>query len=159
VKATLRPLRPHRPSRQRWFARSRACGAFLFEALVAILVFSIGAAGLFALLGTALRESGNAHWRSEAFNVAATTLSQMAAEDPATLGDRYDARTSGPGFRQLLASAVRLPGVTASTNAPLVSIGTGPSGGSRRVAVTVFWQSQTDSSPRRQSVTGAVSQP
>jgi type IV pilus assembly protein PilV len=150
---------PVGPARRRGPARSRACGAFLFEALIAILVFSIGAAGLFALLGTALRESGNAHWRSEAFNVAATTLSQMTAEDPATLDERYDALTSGPGFRQLLAAAARLPGVTASTNAPLVSIGPGSSGGSRRVAVTVFWQAQADSSPRHQSVTGAVSQP
>lgn len=147
------------PEPARLPAGRRQRGAFLLEALIAILIYSIGVAGLFALLGNALRQSGNANWRGEAFNVAAMTLSRMSAEDPGTLADRYDARTTGPGFRQLLALATRLPGVTASTNSPLVSVEPGPSGGSRRVTVTVFWQSPSDSSSHRQTVTGVVSPP
>lgn len=147
------------PERARLPLRPRPAGAFLFEALLAILVFSIGAAGLFGLLGNALRQSGNAHWRGEAFNVASSTLSRMSAEDPATLAERYDMAMAGPGFRMLLASASRLPGVTASTNSPVVSIEPGPSVGSRRVAVSVFWQLPGDPTPHRQSVASIVSPP
>ncbi len=130
-------------------------GMLLLEALLALVVFSLGTLGLLALLANALRESGSAYWRSEAFDVASATLSGMWAQDPATLAPRFDAATEGPGYRALLAAAMRLPGVTARVNAPLVVIDDSASE-SRRVSVTVYWQMPTDQNAHQASVTASL---
>ena len=120
--------------------RTTSCGAFLIEALVAVLVFSVAAAGVFSLLANGLRASDNARSRTEASDVAAATLARMSTEDIVTLADRYDALGGGSGFRTLLASARRLPGVTDTANVPVVTFAPGPSARSQRVSVTVYWQ-------------------
>ena len=118
--------------------RRRASGAFLLEALVAIIVFAVGTLGLLELIAGAARESGNARWRDEASTLAASTLSRMWTDDPATLDAHYDA-TNGAGYRALRAAAERLPGVGSGVNAPLVAVDTSIPG-RWRVAITVFWQ-------------------
>jgi type IV pilus assembly protein PilV len=128
----------HASSAFRIARRRRASGAFLLEALVAIVVFAVGTLGLLELIAGAARESGNARWRDEAFTLAASTLSQMWTDDPATLDVRYDA-TNGAGYRALRAAAERLPGVGSGVNAPLVAVDTSIPG-RWRVAITVFWQ-------------------
>ena len=67
----------HSASSARLIARRRVSGAFLLEALVAIVVFAVGTLGLLELIAGAARESGNARWRAEAFTLAASTLSRM----------------------------------------------------------------------------------
>jgi type IV pilus assembly protein PilV len=116
----------------------RATGAFLLEALVAIVVFAVGTLGLLELIAGAAHESGNARWRHEAFTLAASAVSRMWAEDAATLDIRYD-MTNGAGYRALHAAAGRLPGVGSVINAPLVAVD-GSIPGRWQVAVTVFWQ-------------------
>lgn len=118
--------------------RRRASGAFLLEALIAIVVFAVGTLGLLELITGAARESGNARWRDEAFTLAASTLSRMWTDDPAALDARYDA-TNGAGYRTLNAAAERLPGVGSGVNAPLVVLDSSTPG-RWRVAITVFWQ-------------------
>jgi type IV pilus assembly protein PilV len=119
-------------------------GMFLLEALVALVVFSLAMLGLAGVLGHALRESGSARWRGEAFELASSTLGRMWVEDAATLASRYDARADGAAYRALLAAALRLPGVTSDQNAPVVTI-TDEALGRRRVRVTVYWQLPGDS--------------
>ncbi len=133
----------------------RAQGLFLLEALVALLVFAIGTVGLLGVIANALRESGNARWRTEAFGLASSTLSSMWAEDPEAIAARYDATTSGAGYRTLLAAAMRLPGVRALANAPVVTI-EDAGGDRRRVSVTVYWQLPTEGAAHRASVVGVV---
>ena len=136
-------------------AASKSRGLFLLEALLALVVFSFGMLGLLGLLAHALRDSGSAHWRGEAFDVASATLSQMWAEDPAALATRYDGAAPGPGYRALLAAAMRLPGVSAQSNAPIVTF-VDTSTESRRVAVTVYWQLSTDANAHHASVAGVL---
>lgn len=130
-------------------------GMFLLEALLALVVFSVGLLGLLGLVAAALRESGSARWRGEAFDVASATLSRMWAEDPSALASSYDGATDGPGYRALLDAAMRLPGVSAGVNAPLVTIEDAATG-SRRVLVTVFWQLPAERSAHHASVTGVL---
>ena len=133
-------------------------GAFLLEALVALIVFSIAAVGLLGVMTNALRASGIAQWRSEAFDIAASTLSRMWAEDPAALATRYDPAASGSGYRALLAAAMRLPGVSTVANSPLVTIDDSASG-SRRISVTVYWQMPAETGPHRASVSAVLPRP
>jgi type IV pilus assembly protein PilV len=129
-------------------------GTFLLEALVALVVLSLASAGLLGIVAHALRESGNAHWRAEAFDLAASTFARMATEDAALLDARY-ATSAGAGYRALLASATRLPGVTADTNAPQVTIDATASG-ARRIAISVRWQLPNEPAAHRASVAGVI---
>lgn len=130
-------------------------GVFLLEALLALVVFSLSILGLLGLLVHALRDSGSAHWRSEAFDVASAALSRMWAEDPAALAARYDGTADGPGYRALLAAAMRLPGVSAVSNAPLVTVDEAASA-TRRVSVTVYWQLPAERNAHHASVAGVL---
>ena len=87
--------------------RHRVAGTFLLEALLALVVFSVGTLGILELIAGAQRESGNARWRSEAAALAASALARMWAEHPATLESRYGT-SDGAGYRALRAAAQRL---------------------------------------------------
>ena len=137
--------------------RRRAAGTFLLEALVAILVFAVGTLGLPELIAGAAHESGNARWRAEAFTLAASALSGMWTDDPATLDARYDP-ASGGGYRALHAAAERLPGVGRALNAPLVTVD-GSIPGRWQVAVTVFWQQPGERRPHRAVAAGMLPRP
>ena len=130
-------------------------GAFLIEALVAVLVVSIAIAGLFTLIANLVRASGDAMLRAEAAEIAAALVARMAAENPASLADRY-ATPDSAGFAALAAAAQRLPGVTRTANAPTVSVADGPSIGTRRVVVGVQWQAPTAAAPHRATMTTVV---
>lgn len=130
-------------------------GAFLIEALVAILVVSIAITGLFTLMASLVRASSDALLRAEAAEIAAGFVARMAAENAASLADRY-ATPDSAGFAALAAAAQRLPGVTRTANLPTVSVADGPSIGTRRVAVGVQWQAPTAPAPHRASMTAVV---
>lgn len=129
-------------------------GTFLLEALVALVVLSLASAGLLGIVAHALRESGNARWRAEAFDLAASTFARMAADDVSQLDARY-ASTTGAGYRALLAAAARLPGVSAEKNAPEVAIDATAHGG-RRIAIRVRWQLPTEDDAHRASIGGLI---
>jgi type IV pilus assembly protein PilV len=121
---------------------NHARGTFLLEALVAIVIFSLALLGLAAATAGALRQAGAAQWRGEAVDAGASTLARMSVEHPATLAARYDAAAEGDGYRMLLSRALRLPGVSASSNRPDVVIV--DDADYRRILVTLFWQPPGD---------------
>lgn len=132
-------------------------GAFLLEALVALVVFSLGMLGVLGIVAEALRRDGSAQWRSEATDLAATALSRMWAEDSAALASRYDPVAPGPGYRAVLAQATRLPGVSALVNAPRITIDDGAD--CRRVSVIVYWQAPTERYAHQASMSGTLPRP
>lgn len=134
----------------------RQGGIVLLEALISILVLSFATLGILGLASRALRDAGDAHWRSEAASLAASTLARMWTEDPATLADRYDSAFGGAGFLDVVAAASKLPGVTSTTNAPVVAVVSGASGTSPRVTVTVYWQPPGAALPHRYAVEQVV---
>lgn len=142
---------PNRSGRVR-----RHGGVVVLEALIAILVLSFATLGILGLASRALRDAGDAHWRSEAASLAASALARMWTEDPATLVGRYDSASGGAGFREVVAAASKLPGVTSTTNAPVVTVASGASGASARVTVTLFWQPPGDALPHRYAIEQVV---
>lgn len=133
----------------------RSQGAFLLEALVAIVVFSLALLGVAAAVAASLRHAGDAHWRSEAVDLGAATLARMSLEDPALLVSRYDA--GGNGYRALLAQAARLPGVSAFANVPAVTIDDDAE--RRRILVTLYWQPPGDARIHHAQVAAALPRP
>ena len=145
---------PRRPSSRRSRA-VRAHGAFLIEALLAILVVSIATTGVFTLIAGLVRASGDSLLRAEAAEIAASAVARMAAENPATLTTRYDAPDSA-GFAAIHAAAQHLPGVTFLANLPTVLVTDGPSAGTHRVTVSLTWQSPTATTPHHTSMSTVV---
>lgn len=150
----MTPSIARRPGRTR--RRQATCGIVLLEALIAVLVLSLGALGIAGLAARALRDAGNAHWRGEAASLATSTLARMWTEDPSTLAARYDSSAGGAGFRDVVAAASRLPGVSATRNVPVVAVREDDVGPSPRVTITLFWQTPDDATAHRYAIEQVV---
>ena len=131
-------------------------GAFLLEALVALLIFSFGLLAMAGLQARAVRHFNEAQYRQEAVGLVHATLATMRAIDPTSIDARFDASTDGEGWRTLMAGAKRLPGVSDGINSPSLTIVDGPSGGSRRISLSVFWQAGGNSTPHAYEATAVV---
>lgn len=131
-------------------------GGFLLEALVGILIFTLGVLGLVALQARAVSYSSDAMFRGEAAYLANAHISKMWAHARGTLTPRFD--TAGQpefdAFQQELFA--RLPGASDAALAPnpvvtvvqpppgtgMVDPGTGITLGANSTLVTVLvrWQ-------------------
>jgi hypothetical protein len=104
-------------------------GGFLLEALVGILIFTLGVLGLFALQARAIGYSSDVQYRGEAAYLANAYLSKMWAMPRATLTALFD----DPGEAEYDAFALtiqqRLPGAALIVPNPVVTITQPPAGG------------------------------
>lgn len=138
-----------RPSRQQ--------GSMLLEALIAILVFSMGILAIVGLQATSVKLSTDAKFRSEASLLGNQLIGEMWASDrtPATLQTNFQGGqgTNGPQYLAWRASVLNaqtgLPGSVA--NPPTVQIVTVPPilpaiSTSSLVTITIFWQAPGETS-------------
>jgi type IV pilus assembly protein PilV len=120
-------------------------GVALLEALVGILIFSIGILALMALQAQSIRNTVEAKYRNEAAYLANQVIGQMWV-DRANLA-AYD--TGGGASANMTAwrtqVAIALPRVVAGgANSPTIVVA------GNQVTVTVFWQLPGSDSPLRQ---------
>ena len=107
-------------------------GVMLLEALIGILIFSIGVLALVAMQAVAISQTTDAKYRSEAAfladrvigNIWATRASNVPAIAAAWIAEIDGTSPAGPP---------RLPNVTGA-NAPTVVVA------GNQITVTVFWQ-------------------
>jgi type IV pilus assembly protein PilV len=123
----------------------RQHGVALLEALVGILIFSIGILAIMALQAEAIRNTVEAKYRNEAAYLANQIIGQMWV-DRADLGG-YDTTAGSNGnmtdWRTRVAAT--LPGITVPTkNSPTIEVA------DHQVTVTVFWQMPGEDSVTRQ---------
>lgn len=133
--AAPRPLQPvrrtHRPAR----------GFVLIEALIAILIFSIGILGVVGLQATSVQQSTEARYRAEAAMLADQLIGTMWASNrvASNLQAEFDSDCTGAcsGYNAWVGKvAATLPGVSlTSTTKPEVQVS--PEG---VVNVSVFWK-------------------
>jgi type IV pilus assembly protein PilV len=147
----------------------RQSGVMLIEALIALLIFSVGVLGIVGLQSTAAKVSGDARYRSEAALLANELIGRMWSGDrtPDVLRAQYDNTVdpNAPGFQAWAWSGYwatpgtktapaqntvlkMLPG--ASANLPVVTVTpvtrtvTGAGGvvtiTTAQVSITVKWQ-------------------
>jgi len=119
-------------------------GAFLLEALVALLIFSFGLMAMAGLQTRAARHFNEAQYRANAAELVQATIASMRASDPATLAARFDPSAGTADWLALLNQAKRLPGVNDVQNVPAIQIIDGPTTTSRQISLSVFWQSPGD---------------
>ena len=97
-------------------------GGFLLEALVGILIFTLGVLGLMGLQARAISYTGDAQHRGEAAYLANSYIAKMWADSRANVGTLYGA--SGQPEFDALQTAVfaRLPGAASLAGNPAVTI-------------------------------------
>jgi len=132
------------------------CGAFLLEALVALLIFSFGVMAIAGLQARAARHFNEAQYRANAAELAQATLASMRASDPATLTARFDPTMNTAEWAALLGQAKRLPGVTDVQNVPTIQIIDGPTTTSKQVSLSVLWQTPGDLAAHRYAASAMI---
>jgi type IV pilus assembly protein PilV len=120
--------------------KGRQGGASLIEALIAILVFSLGILGTVGLLAYSVRASNDVRYRSEAANLAGAIVADMWATRPTELDVKFGTGGTKLDTWQNKATAL-LPAPVSGP--PLVEIDLAQPGlslQSRTALVTVSWQ-------------------
>jgi type IV pilus assembly protein PilV len=128
-------------------ARNRQEGVALLEALVGILIFSVGILAMIGLQAQAIRNTVEAKYRTEAAYLANQIIGQMWVDRDNL--DAYDtaggANANMTGWRTAVANT--LPGVVpAGANSPTIEVDT------NQVTVTIFWRLPGDDSVTRQLI-------
>ena len=114
----------------------RQRGATLLEALIGILIFSIGILALVGMQALAIKHMSDAKYRSDAAFLANEIIGQMWV-NRASLGTYAFAGAGAPpvAIDSWVASIQNsLPGVTAAANLPIITVA------GTTVTVTIRWQ-------------------
>jgi type IV pilus assembly protein PilV len=111
----------------RQFRRANAqTGSVLLEALVAVLIFSIGILAIVGMQTTAVKAASDAKYRSDASLLATELIGQMWVSDRTNatlLTFQGGAGANGASYTAWLANVMAgLPGVTAAVNQPVVTV-------------------------------------
>ena len=140
--------------------KSPQLGSVLLEALIAILLFSMGMLALAGVQAAAIKNAAEAKYRAEASILANQIIAQMWGENPANLPSyQHNPTTQSPcsfsggassntNVTSWLGTAAtpgtvvgNLPGATAAKQQIVV-------GAANVVTVTICWQPPTDPLPR-----------
>jgi type IV pilus assembly protein PilV len=156
-------------------SRKSQQGVFLLEALIGIIIFSIGILTMIALQTTAISVQADSQYRIEAANLAdrmmgtialnvnrtsaATVQASLANFAHRTTGtncnysgaDSADANVTAWTTAINTTATTRLPGSSAAMQQILVNTGT-----FNQVSITVCWQSPADAVPRRHTLVSYI---
>jgi type IV pilus assembly protein PilV len=126
---------------------SKQTGVALIEAMVAILIFSVGILAIVALQALSMRNTTDAQFRAEAALLANSAIAEMRLANQVTVAT--DFATGGAAYNAWKArvedAATGLP-KDATTPAPTITfVG-------RQVTITLFWRAQSDSATRQHVV-------
>jgi len=118
-------------------------GATLLEAMVGILIFSLGILALVGMQALAIKQVTDAKYRADASFLANQIIGEMWVKrsSPTFLIDHdYDGNGSPPAGLVNWVSSVQnsLPGISAGSNQPTVTVAGTPTNWT--VTVRVFWQ-------------------
>ncbi len=135
-------------------------GVMLLEALIAILIFSLGILSLVALQGTSIQLTSDAKYRSDASMLANKLIGQMwvSGGTAENLRTNFDSSLNGPNYIAWRDHDVKgknsLPGIVDSGDQPTeptVTITQVPAPGATAatVQITIFWRTPQMSADQR----------
>jgi len=132
------------PTRSRMLRPLRAAhqtGVMLLEALIALLIFSLGILAIVGMQATAIQDMGEAKYRSDAAFLANQILADMWANSAQLATYAWAGGGAAPAQLQSWVATVqnRLPGAAAYP--PVITVGA-----NNTVTVTVRWQQARDKS-------------
>lgn len=127
-------------------------GSMMLEALIAILIFSMGILAIVGMQAASVKQASDARYRIEANFLVNQVIGQMWVSNrtPAILQANY--ATGGPAYTAWLADVqATLPGASGA-NAPLITIVpvpgiNPPNTATSQVTVQVFWVAPGETVP------------
>jgi type IV pilus assembly protein PilV len=143
----------NRPRRLLKTFRPRQTGSYLLEALIAILIFAFGVLGLIGLLGSSIRVTNDARYRSEAANLAGAMIADMWTMTADQMKNDFKAGGVKLADWQKKAEAL-LP--SAAANPITVDLTPGLSSESDTVVVTVSWQMPGETEKHQHLMTAQI---
>ena len=134
-------------------------GVMLLEALIGILIFSLGILALVGMQATAVRATTDARDRTEASTLATQIVGELWLDRANLASYAYNGGGTPPAALANWVTQVEnaLPGATA--NHPTVVIGaspTLPASVGTEVEVTVFWQNPSDANVHQFAMTAYI---
>lgn len=118
--------RPHAASHRVSVQRGQQLGVVMLEALIAIMIFSIGVLGIVGLQARSVQGMGEAGYRSQAVQHASQLIAEMWTVDPGLRAANYASTPAGTRYTtwaaRVTAGATSLPG--AADNPPIVTVNT-----------------------------------
>lgn len=146
-------------------------GVVLVEALIAILIFSLGILGVVGMQARSVQVMTEATFRAQAAQHASELLSEMWTADPGQRANLYSSSASTPirytqWKTRMTTGSLALPGV--ASNPPQVTVNTqqvaysAVGAGSQTVSavtITVFWQPPGVSTPSSYTTTAMIMEP
>jgi type IV pilus assembly protein PilV len=145
-------MKPHTLSARN--APGRQTGSYLLEALIAILIFSFGVLGLIGLLGSSIRVTNDARYRSEASNLAGAMIADMWTMTAAQMDTQFGSGGTKLTAWQDKAKALLPSAATYPPTVDLTQAGLSPE--SRTVVVTVFWQMPGETEKHQHLMTAQI---
>jgi type IV pilus assembly protein PilV len=141
-------------------ANTHQAGVMLIEALIGILIFSIGILALLGMQGAAIKNTNDARYRSEASYLASQIVGQMWVDlDKLPSYDTdnaaaYPARDTWMNKVALTLPNVQLGGPTS----PTIQVGPDPALGlaDREVQVQVRWQQPGETDVRQVTILNRI---
>ena len=131
-------------------------GSYLLESLIAILIFAFGILGLVGLLGSSVRVTNDARYRSEAGNLASAMVAEMWTKTSAPGQLDADYGAGGPRLAAWQTKAEALLPAAAANPITVDLTQPGLSPESRTVVVTVFWQMPGETELHRHLMTAQI---
>lgn len=155
----------HHRSSRRQFKRTSQSGVALLEALIAVLIFSLGILTIVAIQATSIRLTGDAQLRTRASLLAERLIGQMWVYGGNAAGLKTAFQTGGSEYAEWLTEVeamndAGLPGVVgaddegAGSTLPTVTVTD-----DGQVVVTLFWKTPSMSAseaPRQHVVTTQI---
>lgn len=146
-------------------ALHRQTGVMLIEALIGILIFSIGILALIGMQATAVKNTTDARFRSDAAYLANSIIAQMRLDVPNVAAyDDGSAGTYAPRSTWRAQVESTLPDVNIAGNqrVPSILVVAGPTfvgdtQPSWQITVTVTWKQPGESDPHRFQMVGYIS--
>jgi len=127
-------------------------GATLLEAMIGILIFSLGILALVGMQALAIKQVNDAKYRADASFFANQIIGEMWVNRANPVGDfAYPGTGAPPAALANWITSVEngLPGISAGTNRPTVTVVPGAIANNWTVTVTVFWQPPAAATPHR----------
>jgi type IV pilus assembly protein PilV len=121
-------------------------GVMLLEALIGILIFSLGILAMVGLQGMSLRLASDSRERAEASNLATQLVGQMWLNRAALASYQYSGTGTAPATLTTWIAQVNASLPNAAATPPVVTVGASPLGASAGTQTTVQLQWQNPGS-------------
>ena len=125
-------------------SRQRQTGSYLLEALIGILIFSLGVLGIVGLQAASLRTTSDAALRAEAVFAANQLVGQMWTDSETNLAV-YTSAIAGQPYKDFAAElkATQAGAWACDPTVQLDNFAAAPSNTSHSVNIAIYWHSET----------------